>query len=496
MEVIRLDMEEIFASQYQRFNHYPLGFITLKNASDQVIDEFIVETYAQDFMDNPRASLPRKNIRPQEKFDIQLFGGFNQKVLSISEDQTMNLRIRFIFKSGGKIFKRDLEQPVNLFQKNAFIWDRPSRLGVFITSKEETVKTFARNSINQSPLPLLENLEPPLVYALALFTALKEYGIRYIPDPQTPFREFYQNKKKTDYIQFPHEVLRHKSGDCDDLSVLMASLLENVGVKTAFAVTENHIFILFDTGIPLFQKENLILPRELLFAHKGTFWVPLETTLLDKTFLDSWKKGVSNLQESQNGENSFLEILETHQMWKEYIPLNISNIQSLQFQPDKLRLLDSLSVQGNIMAQAILEMKQKTLENEMKGPLLFNKLGILHASFGFYQKAKTHFENALNLDNKYLPVLFNLGNTYFLEKNYERALFYYLQFQKQKPDDQDILNAIKNLIEESRDPELAKRFPAELKLRKNDESISKEFSPGAETKAEKNLPPRVKWIAK
>ena len=276
VEIIRLDMEEVFASQYLRFNHYPLGFITLKNTSDKVIDEFIVEIYAKEFMDNPRTSSPSKNIQPQDKFEIQLFGGFNQKVLNLVEDQTINLRIKFLFKSGDKKFKQVLERPVNLFQKNAFIWDQPARLGAFITSKEETVKSFARDSIRGSLLPLLDNLEPSLLYAFQLFIALQEYGIRYIPDPQTPFREFYQNKKKTDYIQFPHEVLKHKSGDCDDLSVLMASLLENVGVKTAFAVTENHIFILFDTEIPLWQKDNLLLPQEWLFPHKGTFWLPLE----------------------------------------------------------------------------------------------------------------------------------------------------------------------------------------------------------------------------
>jgi len=54
-------------------------------------------------------------------------------------------------------------------------------------------------------------------------------------------------------IQSPSETLEVKGGDCEDLTILACSLLENIGIRTYLVFTENHAYALV-SGI---DPENL-----------------------------------------------------------------------------------------------------------------------------------------------------------------------------------------------------------------------------------------------
>lgn len=69
-----------------------------------------------------------------------------------------------------------------------------------------------------------------LCYAKALF--YYSQNIRYINDPSA-----------REYVQLPDETLTLLAGDCDDKSVLLASLLESIGIDADVGVTSNHAFV-------------------------------------------------------------------------------------------------------------------------------------------------------------------------------------------------------------------------------------------------------------
>jgi len=90
-----------------------------------------------------------------------------------------------------------------------------------------------------------------------------EYVVKnytYIPDPRT-----------ADYIQSPFETIELGRGDCEDLTILLISLLENVGIKTYFVETENlsHVYALACVDDPLelnnYQEINvdITLPDDI-----------------------------------------------------------------------------------------------------------------------------------------------------------------------------------------------------------------------------------------
>ena len=75
-------------------------------------------------------------------------------------------------------------------------------------------------------------------------------GLVYVIDPSTPYLEYSKTGGAVDFLQFPRHTLDYKAGDCDDLSILFNSLLESIGIKTAFITVPGHIFTAFNINIP------------------------------------------------------------------------------------------------------------------------------------------------------------------------------------------------------------------------------------------------------
>ncbi|HDP74237.1 MAG TPA: hypothetical protein ENN46_04790 [Candidatus Woesearchaeota archaeon] len=70
-----------------------------------------------------------------------------------------------------------------------------------------------------------------LCYAKALYYFTRD-NIQYISDPH-----------KTEYIESPHETLKAGSADCDGFAVLLASMYNNIGLRSRYVIIKNHIFI-------------------------------------------------------------------------------------------------------------------------------------------------------------------------------------------------------------------------------------------------------------
>jgi hypothetical protein len=72
------------------------------------------------------------------------------------------------------------------------------------------------------------------------------YNYEYIPDPDG-----------TNILSGINITMRRKGGDCEDLTFLLASLLENMGIHTELAAQPDHIY-LYACGIDRDQLLNTI----------------------------------------------------------------------------------------------------------------------------------------------------------------------------------------------------------------------------------------------
>lgn len=123
------------------------------------------------------------------------------------------------------------------------------------------------------------------VRAKAIYDGLAEAGLIYQADADTKFNLTYfassgeiTESTTFDYIKFPYQTYSEKNGDCEDLSILMASLLQSVDINSYLLFTKDedsaHVFLSFEG-----DNDNV---------------VRVETTLVGK---DSYETAVRRGQE-------------------------------------------------------------------------------------------------------------------------------------------------------------------------------------------------------
>jgi hypothetical protein len=79
--------------------------------------------------------------------------------------------------------------------------------------------------------------------------------------------KYFGDARDDEHIQTPSETKQYKGGDCEDLSILLNSLLENIGIETWMVFTEDHAYslacdidpeILYNYTISLFYGNELV----------------------------------------------------------------------------------------------------------------------------------------------------------------------------------------------------------------------------------------------
>jgi len=80
-----------------------------------------------------------------------------------------------------------------------------------------------------------------------------------------------------------------------------------------------------------------------------------------------------------------------------------------------------------------LELLQSVLPEAPNDAFIWNLIGAIKTKQQEYEGAREAFNKALNNDPGFFPARFNLGELYFLEKNYDQALTYFENLRNAYP---------------------------------------------------------------
>ena len=177
---------------------------------------------------------------------------------------------------------------VTLYRNTALSWDHSGKLASFITPNESIISAFSHRVLSVLD-DSFEGLPPKMVRAAKLCDAVGTYGIEYIEDPDSPFSQILGKSQIIDTVRFPRTTLHIRSGDCDDSTALLGSLLESAGISTAIMTSPGHVFLAFDTGEPAENEWLFMAEGYKVLTGNGSIWIPIETTTLSSGFLKSWK---------------------------------------------------------------------------------------------------------------------------------------------------------------------------------------------------------------
>jgi hypothetical protein len=297
VEEIKLVVKDIYPAYYRFYNTYPLALVTIKNMASYPIEINLysnIQGYSERSQESGFIRIAAGNSE-----DIPVYALFGSKLLNVSQREPAVIDIQLEARAGAT-HTRTISANIIIHSRNA--WNGEiDRLGFFITPDNETIMEFSRNIVRELPdvhQTEVRNFES----AKVIFNTLKKARIRYQSDPNIPYY-------KDDYVQFATETLEKSVGDCDDLVVLYSSLLESIGIKTAFIEVRDpekeiaHLYLMFDTGIEA-DKGYLVTSNQKWYVirektpERKTLWIPVETTLVEQGFDQAWQAGaMAYLQE-------------------------------------------------------------------------------------------------------------------------------------------------------------------------------------------------------
>ena len=293
---VKVIVEDIYPAYYRFYNTYPLAYATIQNTAGFGI-EVNIRSWIDGYTDGVRQS-GYIEIPKGEQKDIPVYLLFGPELMQTESREPAVIDLIIEARSGVTLTKNFSAQ-VTVHSRNA--WNGEiDKLTVFVTPDDPAVHQMSRESIRHDTTLAADPERMKFNQAQRLFSALAQKGIAYQRDPNIPYDQ-------DDRVQFAPMTLSLGTGDCDDLVVLYASLLESIGISTAFVdvkdpeLTEGHVYLMFDSGLAP-EQGNLISSNEKRYLIRKmketqTIWIPIEVTLLRSGFEAAWKAGATQYLE-------------------------------------------------------------------------------------------------------------------------------------------------------------------------------------------------------
>jgi len=299
-------------------------------------------------------------------------------------------------------------------------WTDNQLAAAFVTADNPGIESLARESVKQWYARLQQaNLDDPIGRAILMFDVIGKMGIIYNPDPNTPYQKVGRDSRIFDHIQYPSQLLKSKIGDCDDCSVLMSALLENLGISTCLLdVTDpdqGHLFMMFDTGIPLEQASSRFISPDEYIPYQGRAWIPIEVTQFGRSFQEAYRYGMQEYRRCR--ESGYLKIVDVGQSRRIY--------QAGQVEPAEWNLPSPPSVDSLLCSDLNWFNQRYTavcrLERPMTRPEDYYEAGTCLLNYQQLDSAAPLLLQAIRLDSTLADAHNALGVIHTRNRNYPEA---------------------------------------------------------------------------
>jgi tetratricopeptide (TPR) repeat protein len=480
IEMVDTNVDELYPSLYKNYSNpskLPIGAVVLANNTNVPKPNATLTFYVEGLMDEPTEQ-KMKPLSSYSNTTIPLRAVFNESILQVTEQQTMQARLRLTYQHQGESEIVERSVSFTLQSRNAIKWKDKRRLAAFINPRDPELIDYTKTIDRLFRSAPTYDLPTNVVTALQTFTVLTNQGYTYSVDPETDFSVVSRNPEMLDYCQYPEQTIQRKAGDCDDLVTLYLSMLSNAGVPTGYVDIPGHVMSAFDTGLSPDELTGSALSREDVVVSQDKVWIPVETTLLgSESFLTAWRKGVERYRKEQR-EGDLPQIISIANARTVYDP---SSIEPESFDPslsDTSQVLADYKDQVSTLYARQTEAQRRRLSEQLdadpNNTFVRNRLGILHARAGQPEKARQLYEKGLDLTPTNALLLNNYANVLYQQGRYEKAVDLYRRSLKHGEEDPQIyINLCKAQLALGRSQEAASSFEAAIQ---RDPSLSETYS--------------------
>lgn len=431
LEIEVLKLRDVFSNTYKLYEEDGVGKIRLSNNTDKPIASIKVSFVLKNVMDFP-TEIKIDQLLPGQSEEVTLKAVFNNTILTISEDSSVQALIEASYYENGAQLVYGKNSTVKVYDKHRLTWDERGRYAAFITPKDPPIMNFVRAAVTQ-----FQDAKDQAQLAAVVFDALGVYGLTYLPDPANPYQVSSGKTDAVDYIQYPRETLRRKSGDCDDLVAVYSAALESLGIYTLVVEVPGHMFMMFSTGID--AGTDAYTNNDLYVIYNGKLWIPVETTIVGSSFIKAWELGAKNYYQWQN---KGLTLLDVHASWGTFKPATLPESTQVameigtrqieaKFPRDLLSVLKISSQTKNRTYMQALEKNPADMNAHLQAAIVL-------ARMGDRSEAMKYLDKIIAAEPKNAAALNNRGNIFMMDEDYASAQKSYQAATQAAPEDAEV----------------------------------------------------------
>jgi hypothetical protein len=326
LAVDKFDVGQIFPSLVGFYRENGIGSMTLKNTSGSPLSDIEI-TYKVGDQVVGSAKVDDIPVKGSTVTPVKL------AVIPESGKGFSQIHAQITFRSGDVYGRRDAYSPLMIHSKNIIDWSNPQTLASFIDPVNPMVRDLATSAImKKAPKELVTK---QVANAAFVFESLWNKPLKYVSDPVAT--SFDSN---IDNVQYPAETLSRLAGDCDDLTVLLASLYESVGLATIIITTPGHVLLGVDSGALAGGSVLFNLPGSLFIEVDGALFIPVESTAIGVSFAEAWLKAADLVNKTGGNFMAF----RTREAWKKYpfLPITAEKNNLNAVKPDDKKIAGML----------------------------------------------------------------------------------------------------------------------------------------------------------
>lgn len=309
-------LDPVFPVLYSWYNENPFGEVIVHNGESNAISNVRVYFYLEQYMSQPKLCGEIKRIKKGQSEKVDLTAFFNESILELTERTEAAATIILEYYRLSKKEKVEVSVSIPVYNRNSMSWDDDRRAAVFVSARDAMALSFAKQVASAVRENISSARNENVQYAAAIYEALSLWGMNYVIDPSSAYSSNV-GTASIDFLQFPHQSLTYKGGDCDDLSILYCSLLEALGIESAFITVPGHIYAAFDTGLS--EEDARPIFRDSAVYESGRAWIPVEITLTKEGFGKARQYGMSEWSKAEKTGEAM--IYPMHESWELYRPV-------------------------------------------------------------------------------------------------------------------------------------------------------------------------------
>ncbi len=418
--------DNIFPLIYTIYKTEPIGTITIQNNESAEIRNVVVRFRAEGYTASEQECGVVKVIHKHETQDIPLYADFTDKVLRFSESGKISGEVVVEYELLGDSRVAVIPITVPVYNRNSIRWVDPAVIASFVSTNSQEILELSKFIVGVARNHYRTGLNKEMQFAMYVYEGLRNLGIVCEENSDTPYNSTHLDFSALDYIQYPYQTLSYRSGDKDDIAILLMSMLESVGIKSGFIPVDDDIMVAVNLGEASSSTLGLFDSTDRILIIDDEVWLPLSVKSINQNFVNSWLNGIQKVNSLIEAEEN-VEFIVLSDAWLTYPPSGFSAGESASKTPLESEL--NALVEEDITAYVNQEFGpqiadvQARIKKEGISINLYNQLGLLYVRAGLYSNAIPIYEVSAKMGS--VSAMNNLGNIYSLQKQYLAAKKWY-----------------------------------------------------------------------